>query len=72
MRTEAPGPLPDPGARAALRAEWWLTLVEGIWALNQALSYSPQYADAMAYMNLLVRERADLRDTAEEYRREPR
>jgi TonB family protein len=42
----------------------------GFWDLNQALSLSPQYSDAMAYMNLLVRERADLRDTAEEYRRD--
>ena len=70
LRPETPGPLPDPAARAALRAKWWPTLDEGIWDLNQALSYSPQYADAMAYMNLLVRERADLRDTAEEYRRD--
>jgi TonB family protein len=66
----APGPIPDASVRAALRAKWWPALDEGIWDLNQALSNKPQYADAMAYMNLLIRERADLRDTAEEYRRD--
>jgi TonB family protein len=70
LRPETPGPLPDASVRAALRAKWWPALDEGIWDLNQALSYSPQYSDAMAYMNLLIRERADLRDTADEYRRD--
>jgi len=68
LRPETPGPLPDAAKRASLRAKWWATLDDGIWNLNQALSYSPQYSDAMAYLNLLIRERADLRDTADEYR----
>ena len=34
---------------------------------KQALAINPQYDDAMAYMNLLIRERADLRDTNAEY-----
>jgi hypothetical protein len=34
--------------------------------LQKALEINPQYDDAMAYMNLLIRERADLRDTAVE------
>jgi TonB family protein len=67
MQPATPGPLPDSAARAALRAKWWSTLDEGIWDLNQALNYSPQYSDAMAYMNLLIRERADLRDDKVEY-----
>lgn len=70
MRPETPGPLADASVRASLRAKWWATLDDGIWNLNQALSNSPQYSDAMAYMNLLIRERADLRDTADEYRRD--
>ena len=65
-----PGPIPDPAARAALRAKWWPALDDGIWNLNQALALAPQYADAMAYLNLLIRERADLRDTPEECRRD--
>jgi TonB family protein len=70
LQQATPGPIPDASVRAALRAKWWPMLDEGIWNLNQALSYSPQYADAMAYLNLLIRERADLRDNAEEYRRD--
>ena len=42
----------------------------GVRALEKALEIDPQYDDAMAYMNLLIRERADLRDTADEYKRD--
>ena len=34
-------------------------MTEGIDALNKALQLRPDYDDAMAYMNLLYRERAD-------------
>jgi TonB family protein len=70
LRPETPGPIPDPAARASLRAQWSATLEEGIWNLSRALELSPQYSDAMAYMNLLIRERADLRDTKEECQRD--
>src|SRR5499427_1676814 len=33
---------------------------EGIDALNKAISLRPDYDDAMAYMNLMYRERADI------------
>ena len=39
-------------------------------ALDKALQINPDYDDAMAYENLLVRERADLADTKEEYDRQ--
>ena len=67
MKQEDPGPLPDAPVRAALRAQWMPALDEGISSLARALAVNPEYADAMAYMNLLIRERADLRDTQEEY-----
>lgn len=70
MRPEDPGPLRDPAVRTNLRAEWWSALDEAIWNLNRALELDPQYADAMAYMNLLIRERADLRDNLLEYRQD--
>jgi tetratricopeptide (TPR) repeat protein len=70
MKPEQPGPLSDPAARAALRGQWWSVLDEGMWSLNRALAIDPQYDDAMAYMNLLIRERADLRDTAGECARD--
>ena len=33
-----------------------------------ALDIDPNYDDAMAYMNLLIREKADLDDTPEQYK----
>ncbi|HEY1338293.1 MAG TPA: energy transducer TonB, partial [Bryobacteraceae bacterium] len=67
-KQQDPGPIRDSSGRAALRSQWWSTLEDGIWNLNRALEINPQYDDAMAYMNLFVRERADLRDTKTEYR----
>ncbi len=70
MRPETPGPITDASTRAALRAEWWNALDEAMFNLNRALELDPQYDDAMAYMNLLIRERGDLRDTEAEYRQD--
>lgn len=70
MRPETPGPIPDPSVRQDLKTRFGSLLDEGIGNLQKALELNPQYDDAMAYMNLLVRERADLRDTPEEYQRE--
>lgn len=39
---------------------------EGMENLNKAIELRPDYDDAMAYLNLLYRERADLMDTEEE------
>ena len=39
----------------------------GLQALDKALQINPEYDDAMAYENLLVRERADLTDSKQEY-----
>ena len=38
--------------------------------LEKALEIDKEYDDAMAYMNLLIRERADLDDTADEYKKD--
>lgn len=70
LTPEAPGPLPDPAMRQALRSQYGPMLQAGIDALNKALEINPEYDDAMAYMNLLIRERADLRDNAAEYRQD--
>jgi len=42
-------------------------LQDGIDNLNKALSIDKNYDDAMSYMNLVIRQRADLLDTKEEY-----
>jgi TonB family protein len=72
MNPADPGPIPDPAVRTNLRSQWWSVLEDGIWNLNRALEINPQYDDAMAYMNLFIRERADLRDTKQEYQQDVR
>lgn len=66
MRPEDPGPLAEP-ARQELKAQYGSILEDGLANLDRALRLDPNYSDAMAYLNLLIRERADLRDTKEEY-----
>jgi tetratricopeptide (TPR) repeat protein len=66
MKPEDPGPLPEP-VRGELKAKYSSLIEEGIANLDRALVLDPNYADAMAYLNLLIRERADLLDTKEQY-----
>ena len=68
MKPEDPGPLKDKKAREELRAKNWDMINAGIGSLNHALEIDPKYDDAMAYLNLLYRERADLAATPEEYK----
>ena len=69
MGPEQPGPLPDP-ARRQLKQRYSALIEHGISNLERALQIDPQYDDAMAYMNLWIRERGDLADSPEEYHRE--
>src|SRR5258708_16027639 len=68
MKPEDPGPLADAATRADLKLNYGPTIEDGITNLKKALEIDPSYSDAMAYMNLLIRERADLRDSTAEYR----
>jgi tetratricopeptide (TPR) repeat protein len=70
MKPEDAGPLKDKKIREQLRAEWMPKLDAGIEAEKQALKADPDYENAMAYMNLLIRYRADLLDTPAEYKKE--
>jgi hypothetical protein len=67
MRQEDPGPIKDKKVRDELKAQYGPVIDGGLKALNKALEINPDYDDAMAYENLLTRERADLTDTKEEY-----
>ena len=67
MRPEDPGPLKDKKVREELKATYGPVIQDGIDNLQKALQVDPEYDEAMAYMNLLVRERADLADTPQEY-----
>jgi tetratricopeptide (TPR) repeat protein len=70
MKPEDPGPIKDKKLKEELKAQYGPMVEDGIRNLQKALDVDPQYDDAMAYMNLLIRERADLADTPEEYKKQ--
>jgi Tfp pilus assembly protein PilF len=68
MKPEDPGPLKDKKVREELRVKYLDMVNDGIKNLNRALEIDPRYDEAMAYLNLLYRERADIAETPEEYK----
>jgi len=70
MRPEDPGPIKDKKVKEELKTQYLPLVNEGIQDLQKALEIDKEYDDAMAYMNLLVRERADLDDTPEQYQKD--
>jgi tetratricopeptide (TPR) repeat protein len=68
LKPEEPGPLKDKKVKADLQAQYSAVIDDGIKNLQKALDIDPNYDDAMAYMNLLIREKADLDDTPEQYK----
>jgi len=68
MKPEDPGPLKDKKVRAEVAARNGPMVDEGIKYLNTALQLDPEYDDAMAYENLLYRQKADLEDSSEAYK----
>lgn len=70
MKPEDPGPLKDKKVKEELRAQYAAVVDEGIADLNKALEIDKEYEDAMAYINLLVREKADLLDDKDEYKKQ--
>jgi Tfp pilus assembly protein PilF len=69
QKPEDPGPIKNPKIRAQLKEKWMPVLDQGMKDEEQALQIDPEYDDAMAYMNLLIRYRADLLDTTDEYKK---
>jgi tetratricopeptide (TPR) repeat protein len=53
-------PLKDKNVCQSLKDKSWGIIQEGLDNLNKALELRPDYDDAMAYINLLYREKADL------------
>ena len=70
MRPEDPGPIKDKKIKEELKTQYLPLVNNGIQDLQKALDIDKEYDDAMAYMNLLVRERADLDDTPEQYQKD--
>ncbi|HXB71404.1 MAG TPA: TonB family protein [Candidatus Acidoferrales bacterium] len=66
MKPQDPGIIPDAGARKKLRDQHQSRIEDGFRMLQVALAIDPNYADAMAYMNLLYRIESGIVDTAAE------
>jgi len=67
MKPDEPGPLKAEEIRRELSARHQTVLQDGLDNLKQALDIDPEYDDAMAYVNLLWRLKADLEDSAEKH-----
>ena len=70
MKQEDPGPIKDKKVKEELKQQYGPVIDAGLQALDKALQINPEYDDAMAYENLLIRERADLADSSVEYDRQ--
>jgi len=70
LKPEEPGPLKDAKVKEALKEQYGPVIDDGIKNLQKALDVDPSYDDAMAYMNLLIRERADLDDSPDQYKKD--
>jgi tetratricopeptide (TPR) repeat protein len=70
MKPEDPGPLKKKEVREELKAKYRPMLDEGVANMQKALDIDKEYDEAMAYMNLLIRYRADLADTQDEYKKD--
>jgi len=70
MKPEDPGPLADKKVKEQLRAQYSGIVEEGVQSLKKAIEIDKDYDDAMAYINLLIRERADLLDSKDEYNKQ--
>jgi Tfp pilus assembly protein PilF len=68
MKPDEPGPIKSGEVRIALRGSYLPVIEEGMGNLDKALALDAEYDDAMAYINLLYRAKADLDDSPESYR----
>jgi Tfp pilus assembly protein PilF len=70
MKPEEAGPIKDKKVKAELQEKYSAIVEDGIKNLQKALDIDAQYDDAMAYMNLLIRERADLDESPDQYQKD--
>jgi len=70
MKPDDPGPLKDKKVRAEVAAKNGPIVDEGIKDLDTALRLDPEYDDAMAYENLLYRQKADLEESSAPYEKD--
>ena len=67
MKPDVLSPLTDAAIRQELGKKYNSVIDDGIAHLARAMEVDPEDSAAMSYMSLLIRERADLRDTQDEY-----
>ena len=65
MRPEDPGPISDPKVRAEMKDKYGKLIDEGLDHLKKCLDIDKENEDAMSYLNLLLRRKADIEDTPE-------
>ena len=70
MKPEEAGPLKDKKIKDQLKDQYSAVIDDGIKNLQKALDIDPTYDDAMAYINLFVRQRADLDDNPDQYKKD--
>ncbi len=66
MKADDPGPLKDQKAKEELKAKYQKDINDGIEDLKKCLAIDKENEDAMSYMNLLLRKKADLEDTPDQ------
>jgi len=66
MKPDDPGPIKDPKVKAELKAKYEQAINEGLEDLKKCLAIDKENEDAMSYMNLLLRKKADLEDTPDQ------
>ena len=70
MKPEDPGPLKDKKVREEVKGKNLQIVQDGIAALEKAVAIDANYDDALAYLNLMHRELADLADSPDDYKKE--
>ncbi len=70
MRPEDAGPIKDKKVKEELKDKYTPTIEEGLSDLQKALDIDKEYEDAMSYTSLLIRERADLLDNPDDYKKQ--
>jgi tetratricopeptide (TPR) repeat protein len=63
-------PIKDKKVRDELSGQYSTIIDEGEANLNKALEIDPEYDDAMAYLSLLIRQKADLLDNVPDYKKQ--
>lgn len=65
MGGDDPGPIKDKKVKAEMQEKYGKTIEDGMNALQKAISIDKENDDAMTYLNLLLRKKADLEEDAD-------